>query len=157
MYIDRKTLRMNSEEQAAFLMASKWGRMGTVRDGEPHVSPIGFVYLDSVIYFHSLRSARRSQDILHGSRVCLCVDAGVGEGEKYQDRRGVVLYGLCHEIERTDPLLEEVRRLFAVAFFDEPRAEVDRRTHEWFALEPDRAVSWDFSKIPTGTDRSIAE
>ena len=79
---------------------------------------------------------------------------GVGEGDGYRDRSGVVLYGRCRELTAVDhELLERVRARFGEVFFGDPQASYERSTHAWYELVPHRSTSWDFSKIPQGSDR----
>ena len=154
-YVKRSDLRLTDEETADFLAAHRWGRLGSVAaDGEPHVSPIGYVYLDDRLYFHGLVRSRRGRDVAHESRVALCVDEGVAEGQSYSERRGVVVYATCRLVGvDEDDLLAQVRPRFAELFFGDSGLAFERSTHAWYELTPYRFASWDFGKIPGGTDR----
>jgi nitroimidazol reductase NimA-like FMN-containing flavoprotein (pyridoxamine 5'-phosphate oxidase superfamily) len=155
MKVERSTLRMTDEEAEAFLASQRWARVASVSpDGEPHVSPVGYVALDGRLYFYATREARRTRDVERGSRVAVCIDSGVGAGEGYSERRGVVVYGTCRVVPETETdLLERVRPAYARALFGDPSVDFRRRTHVWFEVEPYRRISWDFGKIPPGADR----
>ena len=154
MYVKRSDLHLSDDEIANYLAERQWGRMGTVSaDGEPHVSPLGYLFLDGRVWFHGLVKSRRSRQIGEEARVALCVDDGVGEGDTYSQRRGVVVYGTCRKVTADDPRLADVRAAFAERFFGDPEAEYERRTHAWYVVDPYRFASWDFGRIPTGADR----
>jgi nitroimidazol reductase NimA-like FMN-containing flavoprotein (pyridoxamine 5'-phosphate oxidase superfamily) len=154
-YVKRADLRMTDEEIARFLAAHRWGRLGSVSaQGEPHVSPIGYLYLGGRLYFHGLVQSRRGRDITHEARVALCVDEGVGEGQTYSERRGVVVYARCRVVfADEDELLALLRPGFAERFFGDRSVSFERPTHAWYELTPYRFASWDFGKIPAGADR----
>lgn len=157
MYVKRKDLQLSDDEIAAYLRAHIWGRLGTVSaDGEPHVSPIGFIYLDGHAFFHSLVKSRRGRHIGDEARVALCVDDGVAEGDTYSQRRGVVVYGVCRQMADDDDRLPALRDAFGVRFFGAGDARYERRTHAWYDIEPYRFASWDFGRIPAGSDRFAA-
>jgi nitroimidazol reductase NimA-like FMN-containing flavoprotein (pyridoxamine 5'-phosphate oxidase superfamily) len=155
MKVKRSVLHMTKSEADAFLAAQRWARVATVSpDGEPHVSPLGYVALDERIYFYATADARRAKDVRSGSRVAVCVDAGVGEDESYDERKGVILYGTCRIVgDDETELIDRVRPAYAKALFGDPSVDFPRRTHAWFEAEPYRRVSWDFGKIPAGADR----
>jgi nitroimidazol reductase NimA-like FMN-containing flavoprotein (pyridoxamine 5'-phosphate oxidase superfamily) len=155
MKVERASLKMSEEEGDAFLAGQRWARVASVTpDGEPHVSPVGYVLFEERIYFYGTEAARRTRDVRSGSRVSLCIDTGVGEGEGYSDRRGMVVYGTCRVVDDSETeLLDRVRPAYAQALFGDPEVDFRRRTHVWFEVEPYRRTSWDFAKIPTGADR----
>ncbi len=154
-YVERRTLRMSPAEEVAYLQRHQWGRLATVSpEGEPHVTPVGYVFLAGRIYFHGLVRSRRGRHIAQGSRLCLCVDDGVDDGQGYRERRGVVVYGDVRVLGPEDrDLLARVRDHYAERFFGRTDIHYERRTHAWYELTPDRTTSWDFSKIPRGADR----
>jgi nitroimidazol reductase NimA-like FMN-containing flavoprotein (pyridoxamine 5'-phosphate oxidase superfamily) len=149
--VARAQLRMTRAEGDAYLASQRWARVASVdQDGEPHVSPVGYVFLDGRIYFYGTEEARRTRDVRAGSRVSVCVDSGTEGG--YSERRGVILYGVCRIVPEREP----VRAAYARAQFGDSATDFRRRTHVWFEVEPYRRVSWDFGKIPPGADRFSA-
>jgi nitroimidazol reductase NimA-like FMN-containing flavoprotein (pyridoxamine 5'-phosphate oxidase superfamily) len=145
--LPRSVLRMTDDELESFLQRERTIRLGTVSpDGEPHVAPLWFVWDDGTMYFNSLKRSRRGRDLKHGSRVSACLDAG----HEYGELHGAVLYGTLEPVPDTS----RVRKLFGEKYWngmDIPEV----KSHTWFALRPDRVVSWDFKKIPQGRDRRL--
>jgi nitroimidazol reductase NimA-like FMN-containing flavoprotein (pyridoxamine 5'-phosphate oxidase superfamily) len=150
--VSRKLLRLTDEELRDFLQSSKFGRLATANAAaEPHITPLGFVFYNGALYFHALREGRRGRDLAENPKVAFLVDDGVGPGETYRQRRGAILYGRC-VLADDDPLLDEVRRAFMLAMEAKSVGEIQRRTHSWYRIDIERKSSWDFRKIPAGTD-----
>jgi hypothetical protein len=70
----------------------------------------------------------------------------------------VILYGHVAVItaETHPELTRDVRNFFAEVFFGDPTMRFERRTHAWYELTPYRSTSWDFSRIPEGSDRAVS-
>jgi general stress protein 26 len=140
---------MTPDELEAFLVSERTVRVGTVSpDGEPHVAPLWFVWHDGAMFFNSLKRSRRSKDVEHGSRVAACVDGG----ESYGELRGAVLYGRVEDAGS----VPDIRKMFGEKYWngiDIP----ETRSHRWLVLRPEKIVSWDFAKIPTGRDPRLRE
>jgi nitroimidazol reductase NimA-like FMN-containing flavoprotein (pyridoxamine 5'-phosphate oxidase superfamily) len=145
--IPRSALRLDSSELEELLSSERTCRVGTARDGEPHVVPLWFVWLDGTMYFNNLRRSRRTKDIERGSRVSVCVDAG----EQYSELRGIVMYGRLEDAS-SDPRSAQARQMFGDKYFN-GIAMPQTKSHAWLKLVPDKTVSWDFKKIPAGRDR----
>jgi nitroimidazol reductase NimA-like FMN-containing flavoprotein (pyridoxamine 5'-phosphate oxidase superfamily) len=153
MKVSRKVLRLTKDELDDFLGTSRFGRLATAtRDGDPHITPLGYVYFDGAIWFHALRDGRRGRDVTENPKVAFLVDDGVGPGETYRQRRGAILYGTC-SVADDDPRLEEMRHAYMRAMEARSLDEIQRRTHSWYRIDVERTSSWDFAKIPAGTDR----
>lgn len=150
MPIPREQLRMTPTELDEFLTRERTARVATVSpDGVPHVAPLWFVWREGRLYMNSLKRSRRQRDIESGSPVSVCVDAG----EAYGELHGVVLYGRFEKV--ADPEESEaVRRIFGDKYWngiDIPEV----RSHAWLVMQPERIVSWDFAKIPSGGDKRL--
>ena len=152
MHVKREALRMTDAEVDSYIAANQFGRLASVNpEGEPHVTPIGYVDWNGAIYFLSMRRSRRSRDLASNPKVSMCIDDGVSAGEDYTQRRGVVLYGRCVLADEDESTLEIVRARFA----DRQGLRADesaRTTHDWYRVDVDRRVSWDFRRIPPGAD-----
>jgi general stress protein 26 len=138
---------MTPEELEEFLRTERTVRVGTVSpDGEPHVSPLWFVWHDGSMYFNSLKRSRRAHDVERGSRVSACVDAG----HEYAELRGAILYGVIEDAGD----VPDIRQMFGDKYWG--GIEIPEvKSHRWLVLRPDKIVSWDFKKIPTGRDRRL--
>ncbi len=145
--LPRSVLRMTPDELEAFLRAQRTARVGTVSpNGEPHVVPMWFVWLDGSIYMNTLNKARRTRDIETGSRVAVCIDGG----HEYSELCGAVLYGSFADAGD----VPHVRKIFGEKYWngmDIPEV----KSHRWIVMRPDKIVSWDFKKIPQGRDRRL--
>jgi nitroimidazol reductase NimA-like FMN-containing flavoprotein (pyridoxamine 5'-phosphate oxidase superfamily) len=152
-YVSRKDLQLTRDEAEAFLRSSTWGRLATASlAAEPHVTPLGYVLHDGAIWFHALRRSRRGRHLAENPRVAFLVDDGVADGQTYTERRGVVIYGRC-EVSNDHPGMEAARETYMRSMGMRSVDEVQRRTHDWYRIKIDRIASWDFRKIPAGTDR----
>lgn len=147
MPIPRSQLRMTPEELDAFLRRERTCHVATVSaDGLPHVVPLWFVWDTGAMYVNSLKRSRRMADIERGSPVSVCVDGG----DEYAELHGAVLYGSFQPVADTT----EIRRMFGEKYWhgmDIPEV----RSHAWLVLRPDKIVSWDFKKIPSGGDKRL--
>jgi nitroimidazol reductase NimA-like FMN-containing flavoprotein (pyridoxamine 5'-phosphate oxidase superfamily) len=156
MKLSRKELRLTREELDDFLRSNKWGRLATANlAGEPHITPLGYVYHQSKIYFHALRSGRRARDLAENPKVAFLVDDGVGPGDTYRQRRGAILYGTCVVADDDPVLRSEAIYEYMRAMDAKSPDEIQRRTHSWYRIDVERTSSWDFRKIPAGVDRKV--
>ncbi len=147
MPLPRSVLRMTDDELESFLQRERTVRLGTVSpDGDPHVAPLWFVWDDGTMFFNSLKRSRRARDLQRGSRVAACLDGG----HDYVELHGAVLYGTLEPVPDTT----RVRELFGEKYWNGMEIP-EVKSHTWFALRPDRIVSWDFKKIPQGRDRRL--
>jgi hypothetical protein len=147
MPIPRSQLRLTPEELEDFLRTERTAHIATTSaDGSPHVVPLWFVWHDGAMYLNSLKRSRRTRDIERGSKTAACVDAG----EAYSELRGAVLYGRFEDAGD----VPQIRKLFGEKYWggiDIP----ETKSHRWLVMRPDKIVSWDFAKIPTGRDRRL--
>ena len=151
MPLPRSLLRLTDEELNELLTTERTLRAGTVSpDGTPHVAPLWFLWHEGAIWLTSLRRSKRASDLAAGSRVALCVDTGV----EYSELRGAVLYGTPQNADE-DPGMPEARKAFAKKNWGIDDLPDVRKSHQWLKMVPDKIVSWDFRKIPTGKDPRI--
>ena len=150
MPIPREQLRLSDDELDELLSTERTLRAATVSpEGTPHVVPLWFVWHERAIWVNSLRRSKRTHDVAAGSQVALCVDTGV----QYEDLRGAVLYGRFTPAT-DEPALAQVKAAFASKYWN-LESIPDLKSHDWLLLRPDRVVSWDFRKIPSGRDKRL--
>jgi nitroimidazol reductase NimA-like FMN-containing flavoprotein (pyridoxamine 5'-phosphate oxidase superfamily) len=153
--LSRKALRLTDAELDDFLRTSRWGRLATAnRNGEPHITPLGYVYHDGAIWFYALRDGRRARDLAENPQVAFLVDDGVAPGDSYDKRRGAIVYGSCCVVD-AHPALDGARHAYMQAMEAASVEEIQRRTHSWYRIDITRTVSWDFRKIPASADRKV--
>jgi len=140
---------MSPDELDVFLGAERTCRMATIGPtGEPHVTPLWFVWDGSSLWLNSLVRSQRWADVGQTPDVAVVVDAGV----EFGDLRGVELTGrvaVVGEVPRgADPVPElvEVERRYALKYAFADGFAPDGR-HAWLRLDPARVVSWDFRKM----------
>jgi hypothetical protein len=149
MPIPREKLRLSPDELDDLLRRERTARVATAApDGSPHVIPMWFVWHEGAVWVNSLIRSRRTRDIDRGSKAAVCVDAGV----EYGELRGAVLYGSFEEAG--GPALDQIREMFGAKYWG-GIAVPAVRSHRWLKLRPERVVSWDFRKIPTGGDQRL--
>jgi hypothetical protein len=145
-----RRIAMSPDERAAFFGEERTCRLATVRADGTHLSALWFVWDGNALWVTSIVKSQRWTDIERNPRVSVLVDSGHDFGEL----RGVELSG------RAEPVGEVPR-------VGEPNAELtvpeqlfadkygggtfhhDGR-HAWLRIVPEKIVSWDFRKIPTG-------
>jgi len=150
MPIPREQLRLDDRDLDDLLRTERTVHAGTVSpDGEPHVVPLWFVWLEGSVWINSLRRSRRARDVRAGSPVALCIDTGTAYGEL----RGAVLYGRFEDAT-DEEALENVKAAFAEKYWKTGTVP-DLKSHIWLRMRPDRVASWDFRKIPAGRDKRL--
>ena len=108
---------MDRGEMEGLLERALVSHLGLCVDGEPYVVPIGFVYHNGCIYFHSYPRGRKVEAMRRNSRVCFQVEE-VGRflpgeapcrfGVEY---RSVIAYGRVRFLEEAEERLEALRLL----------------------------------------------
>lgn len=140
---------MTSDERAAFLRDQVTCRVATVgMDGEPHVSPLWYVWDGSRFWLHSLVGTQRWINLTRNLKCAVVVDTGDG---RYTELRGVEFRGtveIIGEVPRVgkpiadlQPIELEFARRYASG-----KMQYDGR-HAWLRLTPKREYTWDFRKI----------
>lgn len=150
MPIPRESLRLRPAELDALLSSERTARVATASaGGMPHVIPMWFVWHEGALWVNSLIRSRRTSDIEDGSQAAVCIDAG----QEYAELRGAVLYGRF-EVADQHPELDQIKQLFGQKYWNGV-AVPSLRSHVWLRLQPERVVSWDFAKIPSGQDKRL--
>jgi hypothetical protein len=146
-----RKIAMTGEELDEFLAAERMCRLGSVdADGNPHVSPLWFVWDGSALWLNSVVKSQRWTNLVRDPRVSVAVDAGEGYGEL----RGAELIGrveVVGEVPRTstpDDSVAVPERLFGEKYTG--GAFQYDGNHAWLRLMPDKIVSWDFRKLRGG-------
>ena len=93
------------------------GHLGLCVDGEPYVVPIGFVYHDGRIYFHSYPRGRKIEAMRCNPRVCFQVEEvgrllpGATPCKFSVEYRSVIIYGRVRFLEEAEERLKALRML----------------------------------------------
>jgi len=146
-------LSLTPGELDRFLAESRTARVATVGpEGEPHVVPLWFVWLDGVMFVNTTLGNRTVRNVERDPRTAATVD----DGEQYEELRGAVLRGRL-EAASGDSRLQEVGDAFAAKYFGGNRPHFEGwRNRMFLRLVPARISSWDFRKIPEALARREA-
>ncbi|WP_245630545.1 pyridoxamine 5'-phosphate oxidase family protein [Granulicoccus phenolivorans] len=146
----RRSIAMTPEELDTFLAQAWTCRLATVgTNGQPHVSPVWFLWHEGAIWISSVTRSQRWRDIERNPRVSLTVD----EGQAYGELRGVTIEGRAAavgDVPRVGaevPELEAPERLTNQKYRAGEEFEPDGY-HAWLKVTPDKISSWDFRKLP---------
>lgn len=141
----RRQIRLNDEEQAAFLRDHRKASLATLdQDGFPHLVAMTYGVRGGIFYMTSYAKAQKVLNIRRNPQVGLMVEAGGAYGEL----RGVMVRGTCEIVEGEDA----VRDAWTVISGDSatPRR---RETNDSAAkrvvlkITPHKTVTWDHSKL----------
>ena len=144
---ERPDIRLNAEEQTAFLRANRKAALATLdKDGFPHVTAMNFVARDGAFYMTSYGKAQKVVNIRRNPKVAIMVETGAA----YAELKGVMVRGLCEIVEGE----EAVRQVFA--WSAEARGETYKRPaaasdsapkRVVLKIVPQKTVTWDHSKL----------
>lgn len=142
---------MSPDEVDTFLRSERTCRVATVSSsGQPHVSPLWFVWDGASLWLNSVVRSQRWADIEHEPRISVVVDAGTA----FQELRGVELSGAVDQVgdiprgDGPDTVLAVPETLFARKYTATDVFRPDGR-HAWLRLRPTKIASWDFRKRAT--------
>jgi hypothetical protein len=145
-----RRIAMTTEERDAFLRAERTCRLATVHAGRPHLSALWFVWDGDAFWVTSIVKSQRWTDIQRDPHVSVLVDSGHGYGELC----GVEIVGTAEsvgEVPRVGEPNEELgvpEQLFGDKYSGGTFHHDGR--HAWLRIVPEKIVSWDFRKIPSG-------
>lgn len=138
---------MDSDERDSFLQQERMCRVASLgADGEPHNSPLWFVWDGAALWLNSIVKSQRWVNIQRDPRVSIVIDAGAD----FSELRGVELTGSVERVgdaprtETPDDQLVTPEQLFG-SKYGNGTFSIDGR-HAWLRLTPERIVSWDFRK-----------
>ena len=154
----RNAVRMTEHEIDTYLSIHRPATMATIGpDGLIHQVAMYFAWFDGAL---SLLSKAKAQKVLNLRRDPRC-SLHVESGSKYDELAGVNLAGRA-EILHDDASLWEIGLQLNMRHqgpWEESRREwVERvlRNRVGIRLRPERIVSWDHSKLPSGKDPASA-
>jgi len=145
-----RRIAMSDAERDAFLREQRVCRVASVdAHGDPHVTPLWFVWDGANIWLNSIVRAQRHANLLRHPRVAAVVDAG----HDYFELRGVEFHGTVQPVGDQprsggpDATLDAVEAAFAAKYIGDGAAFVHDGRHGWLRIDPDRQYTWDFRKL----------
>ena len=145
-------IRMTPEEQEEFLKQARTMVLCTIdKDGYPHAVAMAYRAKDGCIYMTSYRKAQKVVNIRRNPRVAVMVESG----KQYNELKGLMIRGRCEIIDDPDEVWKITReiRTFQAGGVPAPvDAVVQARAPKRAVLKiiPEKIVSWDHSKLPSG-------
>ncbi|MGC5255645.1 pyridoxamine 5'-phosphate oxidase family protein [Gordonia sp. DT218] len=143
---------MTPGEVQSYLTQARVCRVASVdADGNPHVSPLWFVWDGTHLWLNSLVRSRRWTDVVRDPRIAVVIDCG----DAFAELHGVEMIGTTErvgDIPRGNEPCESLsvpELLFARKYSTSETFKSDGR-HGWLRVTPSRIVSWDFRKAATG-------
>jgi len=145
-----RRIAMSPEERDEFLRAGRTCRLATVNAGGPHLSALWFVWDGNALWVTSIVKSQRWRDIERDPHVSVLVDTG----HDFLELCGVEIAGRAQSVGEV-PRVGEPNEELAVPeqlFGDKYSGGTFRHDgrHAWLRIVPEKIVSWDFRKIPTG-------
>jgi len=102
------TVPMDQAEIEDLLKRSLVGRLAVVTDDGPYLIPLGYVYENGKIGFHSSRKGRKVECFSKDQRVCFEVDEANPEITLY---KSVLVFGQIEKTEDREIKLQILKRL----------------------------------------------
>ena len=100
---------MVPHEVEQFLTCARIGRVGVILGERPYVVPVGYVYSEGKVFFHTCRTeGTKMQAIQANSNVCFEVDESLSDGSL---AKSVVILGHAEIIEKKATMLPYLKKL----------------------------------------------
>jgi len=102
------TREMAPDEIAQFLLNARVGRLGlSLRDG-PYVVPVGYVYADGKVFFHTCNKGLKMTALKDSPKVCFEVDESLSDASMY---KSVIMFGEAEIIEDKEKMIPYLQKL----------------------------------------------
>ncbi|MBB3730829.1 MULTISPECIES: pyridoxamine 5'-phosphate oxidase family protein [Nonomuraea] len=144
----RASITMSDDDVSALLRESRKLQLATINpDGTPHLVTM-FYALDSEgrVAFWTYGKAQKTRNLERDPRVSCLIETG----DDYAELRGILLYGVAEQVERTLDIGMEIARRMTPGVPDELLREYVEHTGRKrvaFVVEPTKVVSWDHRRL----------
>ncbi len=146
----RDQILMGPEEVAAFLEEQRTLQVASINaDGTPHLVAMWFARHDGEIAFWTYAKSQKVVNLRRDPRLTVMVESGA----KYEELKGVTIYGRARMIEDLDQVFafgdKIYERYWGPIDSDLVRegVRVMGRKRVLVVVEPEKTVSWDHSKL----------
>lgn len=139
---------MSDDDVSALLRESRKLQLATINpDGTPHLVTM-FYALDAEgrVSFWTYGKAQKTRNLERDPRVSCLIETG----DDYAELRGILLYGVAEQVERTLDIGMEIARRMTPGVPDELLREYVEHTGKKrvaFVVEPTKVVSWDHRRL----------
>ncbi|MBS7632290.1 pyridoxamine 5'-phosphate oxidase family protein [Candidatus Bathyarchaeota archaeon] len=102
------TSEMNLEEIKQFLTCSRVGRISVSLETSPYIVPVGYVYTEGVIAFHTCMKGLKVEAIRKNPNVCFEVDESASDASWF---KSVIIFGKATIIEERSKMVPYLQKL----------------------------------------------
>lgn len=99
---------MTVDEINQFLTCARVGRIGISTRNGPYVVPVGYVYADDKIFFHTCSKGHKMDSMRENRNVCFEVDESLSDGSMF---KSVILHGRVEVVEDKKRMLPYLQKL----------------------------------------------
>ena len=146
----RNQIRMDDSEIWKFIESRKSLQVATLsKDGSPHLTTLWFGILDGDIAFETFTKSQKVVNLRRDPRLTVMVESGA----KYEELKGVTIYGRARIIEDLDEVFAFGDRIYE-RYWGPIDSDLIRegvramgRKRVLIVVEPEKTVSWDHSKL----------
>jgi PPOX class probable F420-dependent enzyme len=146
----REQILMSPDEVAAFLDEQRTLQVASInRDGTPHLVAMWFARHGGEIAFWTYSKSQKVVNVRRDPRITVMVESG----DKYEELKGVTIYGRARVIDNLDDVFA-----FGDTVYERYWGPIDNdlvregvrtmgRKRVVIVVEPEKTVSWDHSKL----------
>ncbi len=116
---------MSLEEIKLFLTCARVGRLGVCIDGYPYIVPLGYVYVDGKIAFHTCEKGLKMEAIKRNRNVCFEVDEATSDISMY---KSVIIQGNIEILENPEEIKPYLQKLIDKYRIPEPLEQYMSKT-----------------------------
>jgi nitroimidazol reductase NimA-like FMN-containing flavoprotein (pyridoxamine 5'-phosphate oxidase superfamily) len=103
----------NEEEMAQveidqFLTCARVGRLGVILEEGPYVVPVGYVYSNGKIFFHTCNKGLKMNALRRNPNVCFEVDESLSDASMF---KSVIVFGTAEIIDNEKKMIPYLQKL----------------------------------------------
>lgn len=102
------SVEMTSEEIEQFLVCARVGRLGISTENGPYVVPVGFVYSDGKVFFHTCSKGLKMDCLKKNPNVCFEVDEALSDATMF---KSVILFGTVEVVDDKKEMIPYLQKL----------------------------------------------
>ena len=102
------TKEMTPDEIEQFLLNARVGRLGLSLAESPYVVPLGYVYADGKVFFHTCHTGLKMNAIREKPSVCFEVDESLSDASMY---KSVIITGKIEIIDNKERMIPYLQKL----------------------------------------------
>lgn len=101
------TKEMTLEEMEQFLLNARVGRLGLSSPSGPYIVPVGYVYADGKVIFHTCNKGLKMKLLQDNNSVCFEVDESLSDGSMY---KSVIVFGKAEVISDREQMISYLQK-----------------------------------------------